>query len=519
MKFLLSKSLVVSFVTGTGMVMGLLADVLLASIFGLGQETDALFLALTVSQLLAIVVIQAVDQVCTPAFTSVLKEPLHFHDVVNATVTWSLIASAVLCVSLVGLSDVWMGLLALGSQEPVRVSASRLVPLTVGTLFFAIPSGVFATALKAQHRFGVAVADRLLQGLSVTACLVLFARDWGIAVVALAYLFAAIAYLGWLLLELKRTGYRLRPTLRYPGTEGGQQVRGMSMALGTFLFRDSFVLVERAIASSLPTGALSALVLASRVVKAIILLTDNSLSTVVFRQMSTSIHEEPRQLQEIVRRALHVLSFVNVPIVMVLILLRDPLARLLYQYGSMSAVDTSTIADIIGLYAPWVLAVGWEQVLLYTFFASRDYRAGSSFIAVVSGLHILTSVALAQEFGVFGLALSTTIVSMVSAGAAWLILRRRGLVRLKDVGQILLQVGLPVVAASFIVVGTQASPLMGRLMANDSMTGRFATLIVPIAIACIVYVLLEIALHRATVRTWVSYVVALVLRNCRRNGS
>lgn len=117
--------------------------------------------------------------------------------------------------------------------------------------------------------------------------------------------------------------------------------------------------------------------------------------------------------------------FLILPAMLGLIILREPVVRLLFERGHFSAEDTTQTATAVFWYALGLLSFVWVKVLVSGFYAMKNTKTP---VIIASGsmlLNVLLNCVLVGPMGFRGLALATTISYTVNAAFLYVLLCER----------------------------------------------------------------------------------------------
>ncbi len=127
---------------------------------------------------------------------------------------------------------------------------------------------------------------------------------------------------------------------------------------------------------------------------------------------------------EILRHGLRLTVFVGLPASVGLILVRVPLARVMFERRAFEAQDAIRVATILAGYASGVWAYSMIHVLTRAFYALKNTRTPLSVSMAMLTVNVVLNVALVWRLGAAALAWST---ALCAAGqAAWLLVALRG---------------------------------------------------------------------------------------------
>jgi len=192
-------------------------------------------------------------------------------------------------------------------------------------------------------------------------------------------------------------------------------------------------LVDVHLASRLPPGELSYLSYAKKIADSMLLIGPVALATVLYakaaRLASLSRHDE---LAELVNKGLKLLLFLGVPIACMMIELRMPIVKVLFQHGKFDPASTAGVAAALVVYGLGLVTLCVEGLTVYSFYAMTDTRTPvvAGIICVI--LNVVLAVLLVGPMGYLGIAAALVIAKSVKIVALLILLRRKLCGRLLD---------------------------------------------------------------------------------------
>jgi putative peptidoglycan lipid II flippase len=238
-------------------------DAGLAAIFGVSGVTDAFFVATIIPTAVATVAISGtLAPAVLPIFAqSSRRSPRQAWAIANVILTVSGIALLILAGGMMLTAPALVHYLASGFDAPTTALTTRLVVLAAPIL----------TLLGVSGLLGVAFLS-----------IVLVASRWGIQDVALGMVLGALTHAIVQIVALYRRGWRYVPSLvvRDPAV---REVFRLFLPLAAFVaLAQAVPLIERAVASTLPTGQLSLLTYAGKLYQVPGVILTGSLVAVLF---------------------------------------------------------------------------------------------------------------------------------------------------------------------------------------------------------------------------------------------
>ncbi|MFI6287046.1 lipid II flippase MurJ [Streptomyces sp. NPDC051018] len=403
--------------TVAGALLGLVRDQAIAQIYGASLDSDAFLIAWTVPEMAATLLIEdAMALLLVPAFSRALaqraarRSPDAVRDLVRGTLP--ALFAVLTCATglLIVFTPQFVHALAPGFADPqLAVDCTRLTALTVLTFGIA---GYFSAALRAHGRFLLPAGVYVAYNAGIIATTVVLHSLWGVRAAA-----AGVA-VGGLLMVLTQlptfvrqvTGGRARPRRRagVPRQRGRARLVGFALLAPIVLFavsRQSQVLVERFLASSLPSGAISHLNYAQKVAQMPMVLS-LMFCTVTFPAVAKAIAEGDRERAR--RRVENDLALAGLVVLLgtALILGYAPqIVEVLFERGAFDARDTETTATVMRVYAAGLLGHTLVGALGRPFFSSgRPTWYPAAAMAAGLAVTVAAGSAAVGEWGVYGIA-------------------------------------------------------------------------------------------------------------------
>ena len=161
------------------------------------------------------------------------------------------------------------------------------------------------------------------------------------------------------------------------------------VVLGTVLVQLNF-LIERIMASGLAEGSISSLDFAYKLMRMPFEVFAVAIATVVFPNIAgLVIAEESSRLREIFTSALKMVAFITIPATVVLIILRVPLIKLLFQRGEFGASSARMTALALLYYSFGLFFHGANYVIIRTYYAFKDFVTPLKIGLITIGLYVL----------------------------------------------------------------------------------------------------------------------------------
>jgi putative peptidoglycan lipid II flippase len=411
--------LTVSSGTLASRLLGFARDALTAALLGAGPVADAFLMAFQLINVIRRMLGEgALNAALVPAWMRVrdsegLAAASAFAGAVLGTVSTTLIALAVIAgVAMPLLMTVLAPGFAGSESLQLAVTDARLM---LPYLAFAGPVTVLMGLLNAQHRFAITAFSPLLFNVAlilVITVLLLLHQDSHSAAIVMAATVGATGLLQLLVLAIPSRRDNLASPLRLSFDSGMRDfarkaVPGMIANSGPQL-----LIVAGAIIASVSPSAVAWLYFANRLIELPLGMVGVAIGTVLVPEMSRALNKgDGPALVHAESRGIELAAALALPATLGLIVLSEPIVRVLFEHGAFTAADTQATALALGCLGLGLPAHVLIKALSPAFFARGNTM--TPLLAALKGIAVTIVLALVfgRLFGVGGIAVA------VAAGA------------------------------------------------------------------------------------------------------
>ena len=405
-------------------IFGFIRDVAIAWSFGAGMNSDAFFVAFRIPNLLRRLFAEGS---LTIAFIPVFSQHLTEHGRAEA---FKLARSAIWLTSFLLIVIAAAGMLLspfiIQVIAPGFTGASEKFSLTVlltRTMFpYIFFIGLVALCMGILNVLGHFAAPALapvLLNLSMIGSVLFLSPHMKDPILGLAIgvIIGGVLQLAFQLPFLIRKGfYFWKPTRFYHQGLKKMGVLLLPTVFGSAVYQVN-ILVGTLLASLLPEGSVSYLYYADRLVQFPLGIFAIATATAVLPSLSKQAAEKDFvALRDTFAHAIRLVLFITVPSMIGLIVLREPIVRLLFSRGAFGEETTRLTAHALLYYCMGLWAFSAVRIVVAAFYAMQDTKTPVQ-TAVISVLtNVLLGVILMEPLGHGGLALSTALASMINLG-------------------------------------------------------------------------------------------------------
>jgi putative peptidoglycan lipid II flippase len=423
--------------TMTSRVLGLVRDQVMAYLFGAGNAVDAYNVAFRIPNLVRDLFAEgAMSAAFVPTFTRYLTRegrPAAWrlgNHVVNAL----LIATALLvCAGLVFTQPLVTMFAEDYSSVPGKLELTVLLTrIMLPFLTLVAVAAAFMGMLNSLNRFFVPALSPAMFNVASILCAILLVPVMpriGLPPITAMAIGVLIGGTGQILIQspiLRKEGYRYRPLLdiREPGLRQVLILMGPG-TLGLAATQIN-VFVNTVLATGEGTGAVSWLNYAFRLMYLPLGIFGVSIATAAMPAIARhAAREDVPGMRHEVASGIAMMTVLNVPATLGLIVLARPIVAMLFERGAFTARDTDATAAALMCYAVGLTGYSIVKVVSPTFYALHESRKPVIVSAVSVLVNAALNIAFVKRFGYLGLAVGTSLTALLNASVLLEMLRRR----------------------------------------------------------------------------------------------
>jgi putative peptidoglycan lipid II flippase len=414
---LVQASLLLTAAAFASRILGWLRLAVIGSQFGASADLDAYFAAFRIPDaIFQLVVAGALSAALIPVYAAhrARGEERESLELAASIINMVVIALAAISLVMVVLAPWVVPLITPGFDDATTDETIRLTQIMLLSPVFIGTGAVVSGILNTHGRFGVAATAPLAYNLAIIAAAVFLAPQIGVEGLAIGVVIGSILHLAIQLPAYRR----VRPKHEWRIGLREENVRrvGSLMAprtLGLAAGQLNYV-ASTIIASGLVAGSLTAYNYAFQLSQLPVGIIGVSVAVALFPTFSRDaalgrVSEIRRQ----VNGSLRTLIFIAAPLTAVLIVLRDLVASVFFEYGRFTAESAALTAQLLGWFAIGLTAHVVVHVLTRAFYAMQDTRLPVAWAVLAVVLNVGLMIALVGPMGVGGLALALSISASV----------------------------------------------------------------------------------------------------------
>lgn len=413
-------------------ILGFAREAVYAGFMGVGPVADAFYYAYSIPNLFRRLLGEGA---LTAAFIPIFKDreknagEAAMWQSANAVISALLILCgalvAIACVALTGVIE----LVPVTGQTELIL---RLMRAMFPYLLFVCLAAVFIGILNARgHYFMPALGASMLNVVMITAVF-LIAPKFGehletqVYGLAVGVLLAGVVQAAFQWPTLRREGFRFRWVNPFGDPTVAQVIRRMAPAtLGVAAYQFNVVLTQT-LAVNEARNIVSSFNYAVRLMELPQGVVGVSLATYLLSELSGLAAEKKfPEFREILREGLLQLVFINTLATVVLLVLAEPIIRLLFEHGKFTAEDTRLSAQALWALAPGLVAFSLNSIFARAFYALGDTQTPMRISVVCLGVNLVLAFFLIPLLRQAGMGMANTLSAALNTVLLVYALRRK----------------------------------------------------------------------------------------------
>ncbi len=398
-------------------VLAFVREALIASRYGSGGGTDTFFIALSAISLFSTLLVRTINTTLIPVLSDVEVQDgktgklNHLNNFLNTII----LVAMLIVLTAFFLTPSLMKVLGRGFEGEQFEYAILLTRVGLPLLVISSIVGIFRGYLQSEEQFTESALSSF--PLNIVYILFLYFLSQYFSITALMVV-AIIAEASQLLVQipgLKKLGYRYKFTIDLKSEYMQKVAQLIPPILLSVGISDLNSLVDKSMASSLKEGSVSSLSYASTLNNVVLSVFVAAIITVVFPILSKEANAENyARLKKIIHTSLNIVLLITIPAAIGMIILANPVVKFAYQRGEFKETAVLMTSSALVYYSPGLIGSGVKSVLTRVFYALQDTKTPmiNSFYSLV--LNIIFNLVLAQSMGHNGLALATSISTILT---------------------------------------------------------------------------------------------------------
>ncbi|MCJ7856767.1 murein biosynthesis integral membrane protein MurJ [Lachnospiraceae bacterium NSJ-143] len=468
-------------ITLIGKVLGLVREMFLASSFSISEEANAFVAASQIPRVFFdIVFASAISASFIPVFNEYMKKRGKKEAFLLSSNFITLVGILSMAITVLGIvfAPYLSVLFADGFDQQTIDLCTRLLRILFPTTIFTGIAFSFVGVLQSMDEFNIPAAMSIVSNLIIIIYFIFFNDRFGVYGLTVAFL------IGWAMQaviqipSLLKKGYKYRFYLNIKDSGIKKIIILMlPVMVGTWV-QPVNLAVNTKFASKLFEGSgVSAVNYANTVYSIIIGVFVLSIANVIFPRLSRmSVDKDHENFSRTISSTLEAMAFLIIPMTLGLMVLSEPVIRLIYQRGNFSNFAVDITAKALFYFSIGMPGFGIHNILSRAFYARQNGR-----IPLISGLvsiavNIVLCNLLIGKLDIGGLALASAVSQTVAAAILFIPMQKEN----RIVDKFLINEVIKMVLASVIMA---LSAVLARNAALSYLSGGFVSNVIVTAVS------------------------------------
>lgn len=397
--------------------LGFFREVLIASKFGSGIETDTFFVAMTATALITGFLSSAISTTFIPVLSEIESKEGKRGKVEHA----NNMINVIFAISIILVIGGWLAapvivkLLAKGFQGEQFDLAVQLTKLGLPMILFGGIIGVFTGYLQSEQRFTSSAAVGFPFNFVYIFFLLFLSSKFGIKGLMVAAVIAVGSQFLIQIPEARNSGYKYMFKFDLKDKYIRKVILLSLPVLVGVAINDINTIVDRTLASGLTSGSISALNYADRLKSLILSVFISAITTVIFPLLSKESNSDNISgMKKIMSYGINLILLITVPATVGLIVLATPIVEIVFQRGAFDATATLMTSQALIFYSIGLVAMALRLLLTRVYYSLQDTKTPMVNGAISVVFNIILNLILVKLMAHAGLALATSIATTIA---------------------------------------------------------------------------------------------------------
>lgn len=397
-------------------VLGFGRELVLANFYGTGQYADVFLLTLNIPGLIVAVVGSAIATTYIPLYFETKekkgdKEALKFtNNILN------ICAIITVTIAILGLifTKEFVEVFAGGFEGEKFQLAVNFTKIMISGVLFLGMSKIFSSYLQVNDNFVIPGLIGIPYNIIIIMAIVISTKT-NITILAIGALIAMASQLLFQIPFAYKKSFKYKPYIKLKDETVKEMVLLVLPMLVGVAIGQLNIFVDRALATTLSDGKLSALNYANKLNDFVMALFVTSVVTVIYPKLAKMSNSENNDgFVSTIIKSSNSITLVVLPIAIGAIVLAEPIVKILFQRGQFDANSTAMTSMALRFYALGLLAMGIRDILYRVFYSMSDTKTPMINGSIALIINILLNLLLINKLDYIGLALSTSISSIIT---------------------------------------------------------------------------------------------------------
>lgn len=396
-------------------VLGFGRELVLASSYGASEYSDAYLMAMNIPLVILTVIGSTISTVFIPTYFDInnrlgKEKALKFtNNVFNIVMVVCILLIMICCIYITPLVKIF----AMGFEGEILQLTIKFTQISIIGIIFTGLSYIISSYLQVNNNFIIPGLISIPKNIIIIASIILsinynpYIMIWGSLLGTMIEFIVQIPY-------AVKQKYKYIPYINIKD----EYIKRAMWLIGPVLIGVAVnqvnVMVDRTLASTLETGSISALNYANKLNGFVTAIFITSIASVIYPKLSKlSSENDKEKFSKSAVQSINSIILLVIPISVGAIVLSTPIVELLFQRGEFDARATNMTANALIMYSIGMVAFGLRDILGKVFYSLKDTKTPMKNGVIAMLMNIVLNIILVKYLKLAGLALATSISSII----------------------------------------------------------------------------------------------------------
>lgn len=413
---IIKAAMLVSIMTIISKPLGFIREAIIAAYYGANAQTDAFFLAQNMPALLFPAVCMSLS---TAFLTMYVSKSIKYgeqegNEFANSAILFNIAISGILSLFAFIFSPIIVKLFAPGFDKETLLLATKLTRIVMSAFMLLMLKYMLSSVLNSKEFYiGDQIAG-ILYNATIIGITILVGNRFGVYGLTWTFIFGYIVQ-DIVLIYLTRKRFRFKLPEKIITNDTKQMFKiAFPILIGNSVVQLNGI-VDKVLASKLESGTVSALSYSNTLNSFVISIIITSLSTVLYPTMTDYIaRDDKERLIESITKSIIMLVLILAPISIITAIYSGDVVKIAYGRGSFGEEAVVLTSSALMFYGLSYMFIGIKEVTTKVFYAYKDTKTPMINSIISVGLNIIFSIILSRYMGVAGIALGTTLSTVIA---------------------------------------------------------------------------------------------------------
>lgn len=397
-------------------ILGFGRELTLSYFYGTGMQSEAYITALNIPGVLFACIGVAISTSFIPLYSGIkenegeLKANLFTSNLINIV----MILVGLITVFGIIFSREIVHIFAIGfTGEKLELTINFAKILFLGSIFLEI-SNIVSSYLQIKGNYIIPGIIAIPYNIIIMGSIILSAK-FNNYIIVYGTVFAMLIQVAIQLPFMYKHGFRYKTYIKIRDNHIKEMMYLVAPVFVGVAVNQVNALVDKTLASTLSSGSIAALNYANKLNGFILALFVMSISTIVYPLFSKYISKNKTdEFGKLINTIINLMLLVLIPTSIGAMVLSEPIVKLLFERGAFGSNSTIVTSGALFFYSIGIIGFGLREILVRAFYSLKDTKTPmiNGVISVV--LNIILNISLIKFMGVNGLALATSLSSILA---------------------------------------------------------------------------------------------------------